>query len=140
MNAFLWAILAACIWGCVPLLEKLGLTKVEPLVGLFYRCLGVIMGFLLLIIFAIKPHELKAVNLRSVLLLMLGGFLASIVAQVCFYNSLKLGEVSRVVPISGIYPLIAFVLGVLLLGESLTLIKTIGVLLVVAGIWMLKIG
>jgi len=111
MNAFAWAVLAACIWGIVPLLEKMGLAKVELLVGLFYRCWGVIIGFLLLIIFAIKPQQLKAVDLRSVILLMLGGFLASIVAQVCFYNSLKLGEISKVVPISGIYPLIAFILG-----------------------------
>ena len=55
MNAFMWALLAAFIWGIVPLLEKLGLAKVEPLVGLFYRCSGVLIGFLLLGIFILKP-------------------------------------------------------------------------------------
>ncbi|MFC1592602.1 EamA family transporter [Candidatus Omnitrophota bacterium] len=140
MTAFIWALLAACIWGIVPLLEKIGLAKAEPLAGLFYRSMGVIIGLLLLGVFMFKPQEIKAVDLRSASFLILGGFLASIVAQICFYNSLKIGEVSRVVPISGSYPLIAFVLGVLFLGESISLIKTGGVLLIVLGIWALKIG
>ena len=140
MNAFIWALLAASIWGIVPLLEKLGLAKVEPLVGVFYRSLGVVAGLLLLGAFMLKPQQIKAIDLRSAGFLILGGFLASILAQICFYNSLKIGEVSRVVPISGSYPLIAFMLGMLILGESVSLIKAAGALLIVLGIWALKMG
>ena len=140
MNAFIWAILAAVIWGAVPLLEKLGLTKSQPLAGLFYRCLGVLIGLLLLGLFMLKPQEIKAVDSRSIIFLILGGFLASFVAQICFYNSLKIGEVSRVVPVAGAYPLITFILGVLFLGESINPVKTAGVLLIIIGIWALKIG
>lgn len=140
MSAFVWAILAAFIWGIVPLLEKLGLAKVEALAGLFYRCLGVVIGIVLLGVFILKPQEIKSVDLRSALLLICGGFLASFVAQICFYHGLKLGEISRVVPISGSYPLIAFLLGIIFLGESLSPVKIIGVLSIVAGIWALKIG
>lgn len=140
MNAFLWGILAALIWGVVPLLEKLGLANVRPLAALFYRSLGVIIGFLLLGIFMVKPQEIRTVDLRSLIFLVLGGFLASFVAQICFYNGLKLGEVSRVVFISGSYPFIAFILGILFLGESLSLIKIAGAVLVMAGIWLLKKG
>ena len=42
------------------------------------------------------------------------------------------------VPIGASYPLIAFVLGVLFWKEPLTLHKTMGVLLVMAGIYLLK--
>ena len=140
MNAFIWAILASFIWGVVPLLEKLGLAKVQPLTGLFYRCLGVLIGFLLLGVYVLKPQEIKAVDSGSIILLMLGGFLASFVAQICFYNGLKIGEVSRVVPISGSYPLVAFILGVIFLGETITLIKLVGVLFIIIGIWVLKIA
>jgi len=140
MNYFIWAILAAAIWGMVPLLEKIGLSKVDPLVGLFYRCLGVVLGLLVLCLFIVDTKKLKAVDFRSVLFLILGGFLASFVAQICFYQSLKLGDISKVVPISGSYPLIAFLLGVLILGESLSLYKLLGVLLVVLGIWFIKLS
>ena len=47
---------------------------------------------------------------------------------------------SRIVPLSGSYPLIAFVLGILLLGESITPCKVVGALLITLGIWFLKIG
>ena len=140
MNAFIWAILASFIWGVVPLLEKLGLQKVDPLVGLFYRCFGVLIGILFLFLFILKPEQIKSVEIKSISLLILGGFLASIVAQICFYYGLKYGEVSRIVPIAGSFPLVAFMLGVLFLGESISFLKISGVLSIILGIWALKIG
>ncbi|RJP28025.1 MAG: hypothetical protein C4533_06005 [Candidatus Omnitrophota bacterium] len=139
MNAFLWAILAAAIWGCVPLLEKLGLLRTDPLVGLFYRCIGVVIGLLSLLFF-LKPAQIKSVDIRSKIFLILAGILASFVAQIAFYNALKKGDVSKVVPISGSYPFISFLLGILLLNESFTPVKFIGVTLVVMGIWVLKVS
>ena len=139
MNYFTWAILAAVIWGVVPLFEKLGLLRVQPMVGLFYRSLGVVIGLLFLFFFRLKPQDIKAIDLRAVVLLVLSGFLASFLAQVCFYNSLKAGEVSKVVPLAGMYPLIAFILAVVFLGETMTLTKFLGVILIVAGAWVIKL-
>lgn len=138
MSAFLWAVITACIWGVVPILEKLGLAKTEPFVALFYRCLGVILGILVLGIFVLKPEQIKAVPPRSIALFVVAGFLASFAAQITFYHALKIGDVSRVVPISGAYPLIAFLLGILVLGESVTLMKVLGVILIIGGAWLLK--
>ena len=142
MNAFTWAAAAAAAvaWGIAPLIEKAGLKGTQPMAGLFYRCLGVVLGMVFLLSFLVKPSQIKAVEMRSAILLIAGGFLASIVGQIFFYNALKVGDVSRVVPVSGSYPFIAFLLGVLLFGESMTALKLGGVLLVVAGVWLLKIG
>ena len=138
MTAFWWAILTACIWGVVPILEKLGLAKIDPFVALFYRCLGVLLGLLFLGIFIVKPEQLKVVPPRTIIILMAAGFLASFVAQITFYHGLKMGEVSRIVPIAGMYYLISFLLGVFLLGEALTFTKIFGLLLIVSGVWFLK--
>jgi len=140
MNAFIWAILTAVIWGIVPLVEKFGLLKVEPLVGLFYRSVGVFIGWILLGTLLLKPQQIKSVDIRSVPWFILGGFLASIVGQIAFYHGLKAGEISRVVPISGTYPLVAFILGVLIFGESISWVKLSGVALVIMGIWALRVG
>jgi hypothetical protein len=36
MLAFLWAVICACIWGVIPILEREGLgTKVDPFVETF---------------------------------------------------------------------------------------------------------
>ncbi|RKY32122.1 MAG: hypothetical protein DRP74_03315 [Candidatus Omnitrophota bacterium] len=140
MNAFYWAIIAALLWGIVPVLEKVGLTKVQPLAGLFYRCLGVLIGLFLLLLFLVKPQQIKSVDFRSASFLITAGFLASFVAQIAFYSGLKSGEVSRVVPIAGSFPLISFILGIFFLSESITPMKFLGVILVTMGVWALKIG
>jgi len=138
VSSFLWALSAAGIWGVVPVLEKTGLGKIHPLVGLFYRSLGVLIGLLLLGIFVLKPQTIRSVDARSVTFLIASGFLASFAAQICFYNALKTGDVSRVVPVSGAYPLLAFLLGVVFLGETFSMTKAAGCVFIIAGIWLIK--
>jgi len=140
MSSFWLAAFTACIWGVVPLLEKIGLSRVSPMVGLFYRCVGVLIGFIFLAIFFVKPGEIRSADPRSVVFIMLGGFLASFAAQILFYNALKIGEVSRTVLISGSYPFITFLLGVLIFSESITALKIVGAVLIAAGLIFLKLG
>lgn len=138
MDSFLWALGAACVWGIVPVLEKLGLKGVPPLTGLFYRCLGVVAGLFVLAAFITKPSHLKAAGGKTIALLIMSGFLASFVAQILFYNALKDGHVSRVVPVSASYPLIAALLGILFLKEPVSVPKIVGMGLIVGGVWLLK--
>ena len=139
MNAFIWAVLCAVVWGIVPLVEKLGLVKIDPMVGLFYRCLGVIVGIVLLFAFKYTAIKQSFGQLHNgMLFLILGGFMASVIGQVCFYNALKTGEMSKVVPIAATYPLVAFALGVLFLGEKVTWAKTGGIFFVLLGVLLLK--
>jgi bacterial/archaeal transporter family protein len=139
MTPVTWSLLAALCWGVAPLVEKSGLRNAPPMAGLFYRCVGVLIGMALLAIFLVKPQEIRSVEPRSALLLIAGGFLASILGQICFYTGLKGGDVSRLVPISGSYPVIAFCLGILIFGESLTVFKALGVVLVVTGVALLRL-
>jgi bacterial/archaeal transporter family protein len=138
MKAYYFAILAACVWGVVPAIEKMGLAKVDPYVGLFYRCFGVLFGILILGLFVIKNPEVKNVPLKSIGLLVLGGFLASFVAQIAFYHALKIGDVSKIVPVTASYMLVASLMGIIFLKEPITLQKVLGTVLIFGGIWVLK--
>ncbi len=138
MNAYVWALIAAFIWGVVPVLEKIGLAKVDPYVGLFYRCLGVVVGAVLLGVFVLKPFQVKQADLKTILILMASGLLASIAAQIAFYHALKLGDVSRVVPVAAAYILISFVLGIVFLAEEFSFTKLIGMIMILGGVWLLK--
>lgn len=138
MTAFWYALLTAVIWGVVPILEKLGLAQAAPFHGLMVRSLGVLAG-LVFFSWIVSPWEaLKSMGWRAAGLLALGGFLASFVGQMVFYRAIKVGEVSRVVPVAGMYPLVAFLLGILLLGESLTVPKALGVLCILVGVLLLR--
>ena len=139
MKPYMWAILTAVTWGCVPIIEKMGLVRVPVWVGLFYRCLGVIVGIILLMVFRFDEIRKAVMDVPSGWhYLLIGGFLASIVGQVFFYFALRSGETSTVTPIAAAYPLMTFVLGVILLKEGVTLTKLAGVFFVILGVVLLK--
>jgi len=139
-SPFFWAILTAIVWGIVPILEKAGLSNINFLNGLFIRCLGVIFGAFLLILFRCRNlrAELSSVNFSTIILLLAAGFLASFVGQLFFYRALKFGQVSRVVPLAATYPLVSFLLALIFLGEKIILSKIFGVCLVILGVIFLK--
>ncbi len=139
MKAYYFALLTAIVWGIVPIMEKMGLARITPMAGIFIRSCGVIVGISVLAVFngeAIKV-AMKA-DPKTIFLLAAGGFMASILGQIFFYNALKIGEASKLVPIAGTYPLFAFLLGVIFLGEGLTMAKAGGVMFVILGLFMLR--
>ena len=138
MTAFLWALLTACIWGVVPLMEKVGLGNAPPTGGVMVRSLGIIVGLLLFGWFWSPWEAMRAMSARSVLLLAGGGLLASVVGQLAFYQALKTGALSQITPVAGTYPLVAALLGWWVLREPFTLQRLLGVAFVIAGIVLLR--
>lgn len=139
MRSFYFAILAAVVWGIAPILEKTGLKNIEPLSGVIVRSFGVIVGAIVLSIFnsSMFKTALKA-EPKTIIFLFLGGILASILGQIFFYNALKHGEVSKMVPIAATYPLVSFLLGLLFFGECLTIVKGLGIGFVILGVFLLR--
>lgn len=139
-NPFFWAILTAIVWGIVPILEKIGLSKISPNTGLLVRSLGVILGasVLLLYNFNSLKIELSSITQQSLFFLIISGVLASIVGQMFFYRALKFGEASKVVPLAAIYPLVSFLLALLFLGERFTVTKLFGISFVLLGVAFLR--
>jgi transporter family protein len=138
MNAFLWALLTACIWGIVPLMEKVGLGNAPPTTGVMVRSLGVMAGLLLFGWLWSPWAALRTLSGSSILLLAGGGLLASFIGQLAFYQALRTGALSQVTPVAGAYPLVASLLGWWLLRESVTLPRVVGVALIIAGVILLR--
>ncbi len=138
MSAFLWALLTACIWGVVPLMEKVGLGQGAPTSAVLVRSLGIVIGLLAFSVVQSPWQALQTMRWPSALLLMSAGFVASFVGQLAFYRALKIGELSQVTPVAGAYPLVAALCGWLLLREPFNLLRLLGVLFVVAGVALLR--
>jgi len=139
MNAFLWAVVTAGVWGLVPLMEKTGLAgPIPPALGVMVRSLGVVIGLLLFGWPWLAGDALRTLSWRSMLLLAGGGFLASFVGQLAFYQALKTGALSQVTPVAGAYPLVAALLGWVLLREPLSGPRLLGVGFVVLGVALLR--
>ena len=138
MSGFWWALLTALIWGCVPLLEKLGLAQSSPATGVFARSIGVAVGAVACGLIWKPWKAVFALSVQSFALLAVGGFLASFVGQMMFYQALKSGRVSQVTPVAGAYPLVAAMLGWWLLREPLSAARALGALFVVIGVLLLR--
>ena len=139
MKPYYFALITALLWGIVPVFEKIGLSKLTPAAGIFVRCLSVSLGAIILLLF--QPfllRDLAQAPIRNIALIVAGGFTANFLGQLLFYNALKNGEVSKIVPIAGAYPLISFLLGLILLGEKITWTKSAGLGLILAGLFLLR--
>jgi transporter family protein len=127
MKSYYFALMTAVLWGLVPVFEKMGLSRLTPAAGIFIRCLAVSSGAIVLLV--ARPQilsELAHTPLRNIGLIVFGGFTANFIGQLLFYNALKDGDVSRVTPIAGAYPLIAFLWDPCL-GEAWTTAKMFGI-------------
>lgn len=138
-GAFGLALMAAILWGCGAFLEKIAMKGGDPMAGVFIRAAVAFVasaGF-----FTMAPHGWRPLTGSpplSIILFVITGITSMVLGQALFFQALRHGEASRVVPISGTYPLIAAILSVIFLGEPLTAKKAIAVLLIVSGIALLK--
>ena len=85
-----------------------------------------------------KAQALIETSPKAILFFAISGILAGLLGTWTYLAALKMGEASRVVPISATYPLVTALLSFLILKEDLTLSRILGTILVVAGIWLLK--
>ena len=142
MNAkfypFLLALITMIFWGIAPIFGKIGLTKINPYMALAIR--SFIIAIIMLIILLVRGDikELVKVDLKSVTCIGLEGIFASLIGHFAYYYALKLGETSKVVPITSAFPLITLFLAILFLSEKITIFKGSGIILILAGIILLR--
>lgn len=134
----LFLLATALCWGSTPVLEKVGLREVDPFVAVTVRSMAITAVLLAVAFLTGRMGKVLSVDFRTVAIFSLSGILAGLVGMWTYFWALKLGATSRVVPIAASYPLITTILGVLILGEEVTFVRFIGVVLIVLGIWLVK--
>lgn len=130
--------ITALLWGATPILEKMGLAKVDPLIGVTVRSAVVTAGLLILTFLLGKGKALMEVDGKSFLIFGASGLMAGILGMWTYYMALKMEATSKVVPIAACYPLVTVLLSVLILNEGLSVSRVIGTALIVSGIWLVK--
>lgn len=130
--------ITALLWGATPILEKMGLAKVDPLVGVTIRSAVVTAGLLILTFLLGKGKALMEVDGKGFLIFGASGLMAGLLGMWTYYMALKMGPTSKIVPIAACYPLVTALLSVLILNEGLSVSRVIGTALIVSGIWLVK--
>ena len=122
-----------------PIVEKIGLSGTQPLTAITIRTLAVCVVLFVYLIAAGKLKETFAVDMRTIILFSISGILAGLLGMITYFTALKAGATSEIVPIAATYPLVTAILSVLILGEQITPARVIGTILIVAGIWLVKV-
>lgn len=132
----LWLFTLLC-WGISPVLEKIGLKKVDPLIALFVRTFFALIGISFFILFFASYQQFKDLSFKSLFILGLSGITAGFLGMYFYFSLLKMHPASQIVPLTATYPLVASLLAIFLLKEPLTLSKLLGTFLIVLGIYLL---
>lgn len=138
MVVILLLIVTTLLWGFTPIIEKVALTKVDPLVGVTIRSALVTAGLFVLTFLVGKGKALMEVDGRSFLLFGASGMMAGLLGMWTYYAALKMEATSKIVPIAASYPLVTALLSVLILREEVTLPRVVGTAFIVIGIWFVK--
>jgi transporter family protein len=131
-------VVTTLLWGATPILEKIGLTKVDPVVGITIRSAVATVGLLIFTLLLGRGRALMEVDGKGFLLFGASGVLAGALGMWAYYAALRMEATSKIVPISASYPLVTALLSVLILREGVTLPRVIGTALIVIGIWFVK--
>lgn len=131
-----FTILATASWAISNLIDKYVLDKYvqNPMIGTIF------MGFLGLI-GAIIISQFTEVFIPStnILVLSLIGGMAYVVAVLYYFKAIVVEEVSRVIPLFSISPIFTLILATIFLGEIFTVQKYLGILIIVAGSFLISL-
>ena len=136
--AVAFAFLAACGFASGNVLVRVGTQKVPPPTAALLTVLSsvaLVAGLAL----ALRLDEIGSLSLEAMGWILVMGIMAYPVARVLLVTAISMVGAARAVTMSGVQPVIAFALGVILLGERPDLLVTLGTPVIVAGLFLVVV-
>jgi uncharacterized membrane protein len=130
-----WSLLAALLWGVWGFFSKLAVRDATPLAALLYFVTG---QTLMAVLWVAWDRHLAAPRMPAVAFGLASG-VAGMLATLAFFTALRHAAVAIVLPLTALYPVVAIALGVLVLGEKMTISQAAGALLAIAAVVLLSL-
>ncbi len=131
----MWVIFAfgsAFFAGVTALLAKCGIRKTDSTAATAIRTVVVLLFSWVMVLLAGSWGDIVSIRGGTWLFLILSG-LATGASWLCYFRALQLGDINKVVPIDKSSIVLTLLLAFILLGESVSLTKGLGVALIGAG-------
>lgn len=131
MNWFTWALLSAIFAAITGNLAKVGVKEIDSSLATALRTCVV---FILVwgAAFVKNTTPISSISQRTWIFLILSG-LATGASWLCYFQALKIGDVSQVAPIDKLSVVFAIAIAGVFLGEQITWMHGIGTALIVCG-------
>ncbi|GKX67617.1 EamA family transporter [Inconstantimicrobium mannanitabidum] len=135
----MWVLLAfgsAFFAGITAILAKIGVRNVDSNLATAIRTI-IILIFSWIIVFIVgSENMIHQISGQNLMFLILSG-MATGGSWLCYFKALQLGDVNKVTPIDKSSTVLTMLLAFILLGESITWIKFIGMCLIGIGTYMM---
>lgn len=131
----MWIVFAcgsALFAGLTAVLAKAGIREIDSTLATALRTPVVLVAACAMVLIRGSQSQIASIDAATLGWLIASG-LATGASWLCYFKALQLGEASKVAPIDKLSTVLTVLLAVLLLGESLTAIGGVGVVLMVAG-------
>jgi transporter family protein len=127
-----WALLSAAFAALTAIFAKIGVETINSDLATLIRTLVVAVVLAAIVAVTRQYQPLAAIPSRTYAFLALSG-LATGASWLCYFRALKLGDAARVAPIDKLSIVLVAVFGVAFLGERLSALNWLGIVLAGCG-------
>jgi len=129
---WLFAVLSAVFAAATAILAKIGIDGVNSNLATAIRTIVVLIMAWGVVLITKGAGGISSISPRNWLFLILSG-LATGASWLCYFYAIKIGDVSKVVPIDKCSLVLTIVFAIIFLGEAVTWKTILGVILLLAG-------
>ena len=134
-----WALLSAAFAALTAILAKVGVAGVPSDVATLVRTIVILALTAAIVAVTGQAADLARIPGRSAVFLVLSG-LATGASWLCYFRALSLGDAARVAPIDKLSVVLVALFGATLLGETLSPLNWLGVVLIAVGAVLVAVG
>ena len=132
----LFAFGSAVFAGLTSILAKCGIRKTDSDAATAIRTIVVLIFSWIMMLITGSIGTISSLSSKTWMFLILSG-IATGVSWLCYFKALQLGDVNKVVPIDKSSTILTIILAFIFLGEPITLVKGIAVVLIGIGTFMM---
>lgn len=132
----IYAIGSAFFAGITAILAKCGIRETDSDIATAIRTIVVLLFSWLMVLITGTGAGITEINGKTLLFLALSG-MATGASWLCYFHALQKGDINKVVPIDKSSTVVTILLALIFLHEGLTLGKTVSILLIGAGTWLM---
>jgi len=133
-----WALSSAVFAGLTAIFAKVGVEGIPPDVATLVRTVIVLLLLGAVVIATRQYQQLAQLSSRTYAFLTLSGF-ATGASWLCYFRALHSGDAARVAPLDKLSVVLVALFGVGFLGEKLSAVNWLGILMIAAGAWFVTL-
>lgn len=131
-----YAFLSSFLAGITTVLAKCGIKNTDSNVATALRTI-VVLAFSWIMVFVVGPQdEIQSIDAKTWIFLILSG-LSTGASWLCYFRALSIGDINKVVPVDKSSAIFTLILAFLVLGEKISILKFIAMILLSAGTYMM---